>query len=242
MIFLVCLPSHYLDKHLWDIMNNIRILICDDHALLRSGIIGHLQNAPGIFVIGEAENGNDLIAKYELLKPDLVIADISMPGLSGTDAVKELKLKYPTIKVLFLSILQGEHYIYYTAKVGGLGLVGKNIAKGELLFAINEVYNGRYYYGPQYDEETIKEIFKKYDNQPVGIKFNSNIKLTEIEEIILEQISDGFSSVEIAEKLSLSKRTIDTHRSQIMFKFGAKNKIALIRFAILYTESKRNIG
>ena len=220
-------------------MNNIRILICDDHALLRSGIIGHLQNAPGIFVIGEAENGNDLIEKYELLKPDLVIADISMPGLSGTDAVKELKLKYPTIKVLFLSIFQGEHYIYYTAKVGGLGLVGKNIAKGELLFAINEVYNGRYYYGPQYDEEKIKEILKKYDNQPVGIKFNENIKLTETEEKILEHISDGFTSFEIAGKLSLSKRTIDDYRINIMQKYKVKNHMSLMKFAILYTESKK---
>jgi DNA-binding NarL/FixJ family response regulator len=239
MIFLVCLPSHWADKHLWAIMTNIRILICDDHALLRSGIIGHLENEPGIFVIGEAENGNDLIAKYELLKPDLVIADISMPGLSGTDAVKELKLKYPAIKVLFLSILQGEVYIYYTAKVGGLGLVGKNIVKGELLFAINEVYNGRYYFGPLYDEETIKEILKKYDNQPVGKKFTTNIKLTETEEKILEHISDGLSSFEIAGKLSLSKRTIDDYRVKIMQKYEVKNHISLVKFAILYTESKK---
>jgi len=221
-------------------MNNIRILICDDHALLRSGIIGLLENEPGIFIIGEAEDGNDLIAKYELLKPDLVIADISMPRLSGTDAVKELKLKYPDIKVLFLSMLQGDLYIYYAAKVGGLGLVGKNIAKGELLFAINEVNNGRYYFGPLYDEEKIKEVLKKYDNEPVGIKFNFYIKLTETEEKILEYISDGLTSSEIAGKLSLSKRTIDDYRVNIMQKCEVKNHMSMVKFAVLYTELKKN--
>jgi|CZKP01.1.fsa_nt_gi DNA-binding NarL/FixJ family response regulator len=220
-------------------MSNIRILICDDHALLRSGIIGLLDNQPGLYVIGEAENGNELIEKYDLLKPDMVITDISMPGLSGTDAVTELKLKHPGIKVLFLSIFKGEPYIYLAIKVGGLGLVGKNIAKGELLLAINEIYNGRYYFGPQYNDQRIKELIKKYDNQPVGIKFTSFIDITEIENNILDYISEGLSSNEIAEKLSLSRRTIDTHRVDIMRKYELKNTLALIRFAFLYTESKR---
>jgi DNA-binding NarL/FixJ family response regulator len=219
-------------------MNNLRILICDDHALMRAGIIGILEKEPGLFVVGEAENGNELIEKYELLKPDLVLTDISMPGLSGTDAVKELKLNHPGIKVLFISILKGELYIYYTIKVGGLGLIDKNIIKGELFFAINEVYNGRYYFGPQYDDQKIKEIIKKYENQPVGFKFNSNVHLTETEDKILEYINDNLSSIEIAEKLGITKRTIDTHRINIMKKFDLKNTLALIKFAILYTESK----
>ena len=221
-------------------MNNIRILICDDHALLRAGIIGILEKEPGIFIVGEAENGNDLIEKYELLKPDLVITDISMPGLSGTDAVKKLKLKYPLIKVLFISMLQGEHYIYCAIKVGGLGLIDKSVIRGELLFAINEVYLGRYYFGSQYNEHKIKEIIKKYDKKPIGLQFNSGIELTEIEEIILEYISEGLSSIEIAEKLHIGKRTIDAHRVDIMQKYELKNSLALIRFAVLYTEYKKS--
>src|ERR1035437_9608715 len=101
----------------------MRILICDDHAIVRSGINNHFINEPGYFIVGEAENGHDLIQKYELLNPDLIITDISMPGLSGTDAVKELKSKHPDIKVLFISVLQGEPYIYLILKVGGLGLI-----------------------------------------------------------------------------------------------------------------------
>ena len=222
-------------------MNNIRILICDDHSLLRQGIIATLEKAPGIFIVGEAENGNELIEQYELLQPDLVITDISMPGLSGTDAVKELKSKYPDIKVLFVSMFLGEFYIYHIAKVGGLGLLDKSIIQGELLFAINEVYNGRYYFGPKYNEEQIKEILKRYDNKPDVIKFSIDKQLTEREDKILEYICEGFSSIEIAEKLCISSRTIESHRSDIMRKFELKNTLALIRFAILYTESKRSM-
>jgi DNA-binding NarL/FixJ family response regulator len=169
----------------------MRILICDDHAIVRSGINNHFINEPGYFIVGEAENGHDLIQKYELLNPDLIITDISMPRLSGTDAIKELKSKHPKIKVLFISVLQGEPYIYLILKVGGLGLIPKDILKGELLHAINEVYHGRYYFGPRYNEDEIKRILKKYSNEPVGIDINPDIKLTAIEEKILEHISDG---------------------------------------------------
>jgi two-component system, NarL family, response regulator NreC len=194
----------------------MRILICDDHALIRSGIINHFINEPGYFLVGEAENGYDLIQKYELLKPELIITDISMPGLSGTDAVKELKSKHPGIKVLFISILQGEPYIYLILKVGGLGLIPKDILKGELLHAINEVYHGRYYFGPRYNEDDIKRILKKYNNEPVPIYFSPDIKLTEIEETILEHISNGLTTAQIAQKLDVGIRTIDTHRSAII--------------------------
>ena len=223
-------------------MNTIRILICDDHAFVRTGFVKQLEDQPGLFVIGEAENGNDLINKYELLRPDLVIADISMPGLSGTDAVKELKLKYPEIKVLFLSMLQGEPYIYLTVRAGGLGLIGKNIVIGELLYAINEVYNGRFYFGPLYDEAKINEILKIYDNQPLGIITTTKIELTPIEDKIMAFINKGLSSVEIAEKLCLSKRTIDTHRSQIMKKYNIKNNVAMIKFAVDYITYKKNLS
>src|ERR1039458_463171 len=150
----------------------MRILLCDDHALIRSGIINHFINEPGYHVVGEADNGKDLIHKYELLKPDLIITDISMPLLSGTDAVKELKSKHPDIKVLFISVLQGEPYIYLILKIGGLGLIPKDILKGELLHAINEVYHGRYYFGPRYNKDDIKRILKKYSLEPAGIDFN----------------------------------------------------------------------
>jgi two-component system, NarL family, response regulator NreC len=218
----------------------MRILLCDDHAVVRSGITNYFINEPGYHVVGEAENGNELIQKYELLKPDLIITDISMPGLSGTDAVKELKSKHPDIKVLFISVLQGEPYIYITIKVGGLGLIAKNVLKGELLHAINEVSHGRYYFGPLYNEDEIKRILKKYTHEPVPIYFSPEIKLTENEEKILEHISDGLTTSQIAKKLGVGTRTIDTQRSAILHKFGLKNAFDLIKMAILYIEFKKN--
>ena len=125
-------------------------------------------------------------------------------------------------------------------KVGGLGLIPKDILKGELLHAINEVYHGRYYFGPRYNEAEINRILKKYRNEPVPINFSPEIKLTIIEETILGHISEGLTTPEIAQKLELGSRTIDTHRSAILHKFGLKNAFGLIKMAILYTEFKRN--
>jgi two-component system, NarL family, nitrate/nitrite response regulator NarL len=219
-------------------MNKIRVLICDDNILYRSGIINLLKDEPGIIIVGEAGDGSDLIKKYELLKPALVITDISMSGLSGADAVKELKLKHPDIKVLFLSMHQGELYIYYAVKVGGFGLLTKNFSKRKLLYAIHEVYNGRTFFGSLYDEEKIQEIIKRFDNQPGRSKINSDTEISRIEGIILEYISDGLSNAEIAEKIGSAISAVDAHQENIMHKFELKNTFALIRFAVLYNESK----
>jgi DNA-binding NarL/FixJ family response regulator len=219
-------------------MINIRIIICDDHTLFRNGLASLLRDQPGIYVIGEAVDGKDLIKKYEDLNPDVILVDISMPGLSGTDAVKELKLKHPNLKALFLTMLKGDQYIYFTLKVGGLGLVNKSIERGELVFAINEVSRGRKYFGSQYDEEKINGILKKYEHKPINIEPNINDEITDIEDKILLLISDGLTSVEIGEEMNLSKKTIDSHRMKIMRKFELPNSSSLIRFAMKYTESK----
>jgi two-component system, NarL family, response regulator NreC len=217
----------------------IRVLLCDDHTLFRTGIVSILRDEPGIFVVGEAVDGYDLIKKYELLIPDVVIADISMPGLSGTDAIKELKSKYPNIRVLFLTMLTGEQYIYYAIKVGGLGLLNKTVEKGELVFAINEVYRERNYFGPLYNEEKINYILKKYENLPISIEKNIQGELTETEDRILVLISEGLTSLEIAEMIHLSKKTIDSYRIKLMKKFDLPNSSSLMRFALKYVESRQ---
>jgi DNA-binding NarL/FixJ family response regulator len=217
----------------------IRVLICDDHSLVRTGIIKSMKDYDDICIVGEAANGRELISQYELLLPDVVIADISMPVLSGTDAVKELKVRFPSIKVLFLTIYNTEENIYLALKIGALGLLGKEVYGGELLYAVNEIYNGRKYFGPFYDAKKLQEIIKKYDHHPVGFVINKKVKLTETEEQILTFISECLSSAEMADKLCLSKRTIDTHRINIMRKLGLKNTNALIKYAIIYSEEKK---
>lgn len=221
-------------------MDNIRILICDDHGLTRAGLISTLSNQPGIFIVGEAENGAEMITQYEKLKPGLVISDIEMPGLSGIGALKQLKLKYPLIKVLFVSVYGPDQYLYSIVKAGGLGLLDKSPAKGELLFAINEVYNGRQYFGPQYTKAQIEAVIKKYDTPPVKFDFDSKIQPTATEEEVLGYICEGLKTVEIAGKMEVSPRTIDTHRANLIKKFDLKDGHDLLRFAIIYTVSKHN--
>lgn len=220
-------------------MITIRVLLCDDHTLFRTGIVSILKDEPGIYVVGEAVDGYDLIKKYEQLRPDVVIVDISMPGLSGTDAIKQLKLRFPEIRALFLTMLTGDQYIYFAIKVGGLGLLNKTVEKGELVFAINEVYHERKYFGPLYNEEKINDILKKYENLPVRMDMNIKSELTEMEDKILLLISEGMTSTEIADIMHLSKKTIDSHRIKLMKKFDLPNPSALIRFALKYAESKQ---
>ncbi len=222
-----------------DLNKNIRILICDDHAIVRSGLVKLLADQNWIYIVAEAENGEELIHKNAIYLPDLILADISMPVLSGIDAVKIIKQDYPDVKVLFLSMLFDEQYVYCAVKVGASGLVSKNIAKDELLYALREVSLGRKYFGPLYNENKVKEIVKKYDDNS-NISFNTlGVKLTAREEEILKYMSLGLMSEEIAEKMNLGKRTVDKARTDIMQNFNLKSLPALISFAVRYTESKK---
>jgi two-component system response regulator NreC len=220
-------------------MKNIRILLCDDHALFRSGVVSLLKDEPGYFVVGEAENGKEMIEKFDVLKPDVVIADISMPGASGIDAAKEINRKYDNIRILFLTMLQDEEYIYLAIKAGGLGLLNKNIVKGELLYAIKEVSEGREYFGPNYSTEKIDAVIAKYSHPPKSNTSNVYDELTHTEKRILEYIAEDMSSAEIAEKLCLGKRTIDSYRARLIDKYNLKSLHGLIKFALMYVESKK---
>lgn len=221
-------------------MNKIRILICDDHALFRAGIISILKEEQNIFICGEAADGQELLKQYELLKPDMLLVDISMPVMNGTEAVKKLKQKYPDIKVLFLSMLQGEEYIYLILKCGGMGLINKNIAKGELFYAISEINFGRNYFGPGYNENRLQEIVRKFDALPLKPEIYNYDDINETEAQILNMISEGFSSSEIADQICLSKRTVDSYRIKIMQKYDIKNSSGLIKFAIIFNNSKKS--
>jgi two-component system, NarL family, response regulator NreC len=223
-----------------DSQNNIRLLICDDHALVRSGIAKLLEEEKWIYIIGEAENGEEMIQKYISLRPDLILADISMPVMSGIDAVKRIKEDYPEAKILFLSMLFDEQYIYCAIKVGASGLLSKNVSKDELLYALREISQGKKYFGPQYNDRKISEIIKKYDSDANLNLETVGIKMTNREEEVLKYISQGLMSEEIGEKMNLGKRTIDKIRASIMQKFDIKSLPSLISFAIHYIENKKN--
>lgn len=210
---------------------DIRVLVAEDHSIVRDGIISLIENIPGLYVVGEASNGNDLVEKYSMLVPDVIISDISMPGMTGIEAIKEIRTKFPDVKALFLSIHEGEEFVFHVLKAGGKGLLSKNIIKGELIYAIKVVAKGGKYFGSGYTEEKLQEILEmNTPADPVVVFQDTDLSRRELE--VLRLVCDGYSSHEIAEALEIGKKTVDTHRSSIMKKLGVENTSQLIKFAV----------
>lgn len=211
---------------------NIRILIADDHNIVRAGIISMLESVNGYFIVGEAENGQELVTKYFEVKPDIVLSDISMPQLSGIEALKKIIKRDKTAKVLFLSMFGGDDYVYEIVAAGGKGLVQKNIVKGELLFAIESVYAGNSYFGKEYNNEKVDKLFDLINHQVQTID-TEEIRLTDREIEIIKYVYRGLKSREIAEQLCVSKRTIDQQRNELLRKLNINSTAELIRIAII---------
>ncbi len=223
--------------------HTIKILISDDHELFRKGIISLLLDENKIKIVGEANDGKDLIYKYFKLKPDLVITDISMPELSGIEAVRILSEKDSNAKVIFLSMYGGEDYIYHCIKSGGSGLIHKNVSKQELLHAIEMVSKGKKYFGGEYSEEQIEQLIQDYEAHSHNHISAGIDLLTNKEMEVLSLLADGLTNNEIAEKMYISRRTVETHRSNIMEKLNLKSSPQLIKYAISVHETfkKKNL-
>lgn len=221
--------------------NSIRIIVADDHSLFRSGIISLLEDAAEIFVVGEATDGGDLYDKYFDLRPDVVLVDISMPGVTGIEAIQKILQRDPAAKALFLSMHEGEEYVYHILKAGGKGLISKNVMKGELVYAIKTVYSGKKYFGAYWTEEKLDELSDKYSsvNGEVSVSL-ATAALTQREIEILKLIGEGYTSNEIAGRTGLSKRTVDSHRIHLMSKLGIKTLPELIKYAIQYIIQHRD--
>jgi DNA-binding NarL/FixJ family response regulator len=217
-------------------MKNIRILLSENQTLVRSGIASLLKDEENIFVVSEAGNGNDMIKKYFETHPDLVISGIEMPDIAGTDAFLKIKETDQGIKLLFLSTHYSEQYIYFAFKSGAMGLLDKRITRGELIYAIHEITEGRKYFGAEYDHQKLKELLYKYDHKK---KKYIEEDISEFDDQILEGISSGYTSTEIADKLFVSKHTIDAHRINLIKKYNLKNGHELLKFSVLYTEDKK---
>ncbi len=216
----------------------IRILIADDHQLFRSGIISLLNDDSEILIVGEAETCTQLIDKYFEVQPDLMLLDISMPDMSGIDAFKIIRKKDKEAKALFLSMHDTEEYIYYTYKVGGKGLISKNTIKGELLFAIKSIHAGNKYFGKKYDSAKLKEIESKYRQTTVS-ENDDYVHLTVRERKILEYLSKGILSNEMADLLKLSKRAVDHSRAKLMQKLNIKTLPEFISYAVKYAMANK---
>lgn len=219
----------------------IRVLIADDHQLFRSGIISIFEDVADVLIVGEAENGNELIEKYSLLKPDVILLDVSMPDMNGFEAFKIIKRNDKSVTAIFLTMHDSEEYILHAYKIGAMGLISKNTIKGELVYAIKTVFAGERYFGKQYDDIKLKQIEHNY-KKLTGQFADDYIHLTVKERQILESVSRGQTSQEIAKHLGLSKRSIDHYRSRMMARLDLKTLPEFISYAVKFSITNKVLG
>jgi DNA-binding NarL/FixJ family response regulator len=206
-------------------MTKQKILIADDHAMIREGIKILLKKKKEYEVIGEAVNGLDAVEKFKNLNPDLVILDISMPELSGMEAAKEILNIDPAALIIILSMYDDEDYIRLCLEIGVKSYVVKSESSEELVDAVKNVLAGESYYSSRVQQV----IVKNYTSSAKKNKKEQLVKLTSRELEVVKLISEGLTSHEIAKKLFISSRTVETHRSNLLSKADAKNSMELLR-------------
>lgn len=195
----------------------IRLVIVDDHDILREGIKSRLEDNDKFEIIGEGSNGKEAIELYKKYKPDVLLTDISMPEMNGLEAAKEIMADSPDAKVIFLSVYDDAEYVTAAVRIGARGFVLKDVSKPEMVQAICRVAQGGRYLGPK--------VSMQLNSEP------EDYGLTRREKEILSNIAKGNSNKEIAELLNLSVRTVESHRSSIRDKTGGGNAVALAKIA-----------
>ncbi len=208
--------------------SKIKILIVDDHNVVRSGIAALLNNQPDIEVVGEASDGLDAIEKVKKLQPNIVLIDISMPGLNGIDATYRIRKNEEGIKVLILTQYDNEEYIKRALQCGASGYLLKNSLATDLLHAIRSVHAGDLFFTPSVSKIII-DSFVKQPTQEVKLK---EVELTPREREILQLIAEGNTNHSIADKLFISIRTVEFHRANIIEKLNAHDVASLVKYAI----------
>ena len=209
-------------------MNKIKIILADDHRIFREGIKYFLENEQ-MEVIAEASSGLELLELLQTKKPDIVIVDITMPGLSGIDVSKQITELYPEIKIMMLSMHTEEEFVINSVKAGAKAYLPKETSKEELLEAVKVLYNGGEYYSKLISDKFLKSFVKKVK---VDQNLQENDALTTREIEILKLAASGISNKEIADMLSISIKTVDAHKNHIMQKLKLKNTAELVLFAL----------
>lgn len=206
------------------------ILLVDDHDLILDGLRTMLAKANEFRVIGEANSGKEAVEKTSELRPDIVIMDISMPEMSGIEATEIIKRKYQEVKIIALTQHESTDYIMQMLKAGADGYLLKNCKRTELIEAIQTVLRNEKYLGKNVSSILAEGLYQSQNTEPVIPE--NKIILTPREIEIIKLISTDISNKEIAEKLNISLRTVETHRRNIMLKLNVKNVVALVRYAV----------
>ena len=212
-------------------MSKIKVILVDDHQIVRDGIKALLSTEDSIVIIDEASDGDELLAKLKSKKPDVLIMDISMPKISGIELLKIVSKEYPGINVLMLSMYTNEDFVFNAVKSGAKGYLPKNTSRKILIEAINTIYNGEEYFSEEISNIILKSYIKKAQkNEDTAENKKDILSARELE--ILKLVAGGKSNQEIAEKLFISIRTVESHKNHIMQKLELKSTVDLIKFAL----------
>lgn len=212
-------------------MKTTKILIVDDHEVVRDGLRNILTSLDNISIAGEAGNGEDAVKMYSSLKPDLVIMDISMPGMNGIEATRVIKEKDPDARILILTMHDNQEYLNQIIRSGAKGFILKNTDKEELLDAVRTVAGGDNFFSKDISKLIIDNYIRTAKETEKSDAYKE-VPLTKREIEILKLIASGYSNQEIANILYISYNTVDTHRKNIMHKLSIKNTAGLVRYAI----------
>ena len=212
-------------------MSRIRVLLVDDHAVLRDGLRLYLSMQPEIEVVGEAADGDEALAKVEALKPEVVLMDVAMPRLNGIEATLRIRRQWPDGRVLVLSQHNRREYVQHLLQAGASGYVLKKAGGAEVAAAVRAVRDGHVYLGVEVADMIVEDYVERLARPDVqgGDAYSL---LTDREREVLVLVAEGRSTREIAEALSVSTKTVDTHRAAIAHKLGLHSQAELIKYAI----------
>ena len=211
-------------------MSKIRILLADDHAILRAGLVRLLGEEKDIEVVGEAENGREAVQKVQELHPDIVLMDIGMPVMNGMEATKQIKKRDQDVKILVLTMHDNEEYLFQVLQAGAAGYVLKKAADSDLVNAIHVVSRGDCFLYPSAAKMVVEDYLEKlrHGQEPTS----SYDTLTDREREILTHVAEGYTNREIAESLFISVKTAETHKANIMEKLNLHKRAELVKYAI----------
>ena len=209
--------------------NKLSIVLADDHTILREGLRSLLTADPGFEVVGEARDGREAVRCVEKLGPNLILMDLSMPRMSGMEAIREIKKRYPETKIIALTVHKTEEYLLSTLQAGADGFVLKDATHGELITAIKNVMGGKSYLSPGVSEKVIEGYLQgKKSTQSLS----SWESLSQREREVLKLIAEGYKNKEIAGDLCISLKTVEKHRANLMKKLDLHNAAALTVYAM----------
>jgi two-component system response regulator NreC len=207
----------------------MRVLLADDHPIMRAGIRLMLENESDIEIVGEADNGLKAVDMAKALRPDVIIMDISMPDLDGFEATRRITQSCPECRILVLTMYDSEEHFFEILKAGAVGYVPKKAAPTDLIAALRSVHAGGVFIYPTVARSLVNDFLRRGET---GGEAESMGGLTDRERQVLRMIAEGLANREIAEALVLSVKTVERHRANIMEKLGLHNRTALVKYAI----------